>query len=49
MDIIGLILLVLTYILIGFGFAAGFALFRYAQQKWIKRQNQKTGIKRYRQ
>lgn len=48
MDIIGLILLVLTYILIGFGFAAGFALFRYAQQKWTVRQQQKTGIKRYR-
>ena len=32
MDIIGILTLVLTYILIGFGFAGGFALFRWASR-----------------
>jgi hypothetical protein len=47
MDIIGLLTLVLKYILIGFGFAGGFALFRWVANKWKGRQR-KGGINRYR-
>jgi hypothetical protein len=37
MDILGILLTVLTYILIGFGFAAGFALWRKVSSKWDKK------------
>lgn len=47
MDIIGLLTLVLTYILIGFGFAGGFALFRWVANKWNRR-TRPTGINKYR-
>ena len=47
MDIIGILTLVLTYILIGFGFAGGFALFRWTAKKW-KGRNKRGGINRFR-
>lgn len=37
MDILSIILMVLTYVLIGFGFAAGFALWRKVAAKWNKK------------
>ena len=37
MDILGILLTVLTYVLIGFGFAAGFALWRKVSSKWNKK------------
>ncbi len=46
MDIVGLVTLVLTYILIGFGFAGGFALFKWTTKKWKGRKGK--GIDRYR-
>lgn len=47
MDIIGILMLVLRYILIGFGFAGGFALFRWVAAKW-KGRSRKGGINRFR-
>ena len=41
MDIIGIIMLVLTYVLIGFGFAGGFALFRWVSRKMKARRDSK--------
>jgi hypothetical protein len=37
MDILSILLTVLTYVLIGFGFAAGFALWRKVSSKWNKK------------
>ena len=37
MDILGILLTVLMYVLIGFGFAAGFALWRKVSAKWNKK------------
>lgn len=47
MDIVELIQLVFTYVFIGFGFAGGFALFRWTANKW-KGRKQKGGIDRFR-
>jgi hypothetical protein len=43
MDILSILLTVLTYILIGFGFAAGFALWRKVSSKWNKKTGQGRG------
>jgi len=43
MDILGILLTVLTYILIGFGFAAGFALWRKVSSKWDKKKGRGRG------
>ena len=43
MDILGILLTVLTYVLIGFGFAAGFALWRYTAKKWNKKKRSNRG------
>jgi len=45
MDILGLLLTVLMYVLIGFGFAAGFALWRKVSSKWNKKKG-KSRIRR---
>ena len=37
MDILGILLTVLTYVLIGFGFAAGFALWRYTARNGTRK------------
>jgi len=43
MDIMGIIMLVLTYTLIGFGFACGFALFRWVSAKRKSNKKKKSG------
>jgi uncharacterized spore protein YtfJ len=45
MDILGILLTILTYVLIGFGFAAGFALWRKVSAKWKKKKG-KGGVRR---
>ena len=47
MDIIEIFYLVLTYVFIGFGFACGFALFRYIAKVW-KNKPHRQGIDKYR-
>jgi hypothetical protein len=37
MNILSMLLTLLTYVLIGFGFGAGFALWRKASSKWNKK------------
>ena len=37
MDFIGIFMLIITYVLIGFGFACGLALFRYVAKMWRRR------------
>jgi hypothetical protein len=37
MDLMSILMLIITYTLIGFGFACGFALFRWVSKKWRQR------------
>ena len=39
MDFMGILMLIITYTLIGFGFACGLALFRLASKKWRQRKS----------
>ena len=47
MDLLGIIMMVLTYTLIGFGFACGFALFRWVADKRRARKRQKEIIAKH--
>lgn len=47
MDLLGIIMMVLTYTLIGFGFACGFALFRWVADKRRARKRQKEIVAKH--
>lgn len=42
MDFIGIFMLIITYVLIGFGFACGLALFRYVAKMWRRRKKRQA-------
>jgi allophanate hydrolase subunit 1 len=44
MTIMSIVMMVLTYMLIGFGFAAGFALFRFVAKKWRMKKRNKPAV-----